>query len=48
LKFASLGSGSEGNALLISTASGTTRTTVMLDCGFTIRETERRMQRLGI
>jgi phosphoribosyl 1,2-cyclic phosphodiesterase len=46
LKFASLGSGSEGNALLISTASGTTRTTVMLDCGFGIRETERRLARL--
>jgi phosphoribosyl 1,2-cyclic phosphodiesterase len=48
LKFASLGSGSEGNALLISTASGTTRTTVMLDCGFPIRETERRLQRVGM
>lgn len=46
MKFASLGSGSEGNALLISTASGTTRTTVMLDCGFGIRETERRLARL--
>ena len=48
MKFASLGSGSEGNALLISTASGTTCTTVMLDCGFPIRETERRLQRLGL
>lgn len=48
MKFASLGSGSEGNALLISTASGTTRTTVMLDCGFPIRETERRLERLGM
>jgi len=48
LKFASLGSGSEGNSLLISAASGTTRTIVMLDCGFAIRETERRLQRLGV
>lgn len=48
MKFSSLGSGSEGNALLITTASGTTRTTVMLDCGFAIRETERRLQRLGM
>jgi phosphoribosyl 1,2-cyclic phosphodiesterase len=48
LKFASLGSGSEGNSLLISAASGATRTTVMLDCGFAIRETERRLQRLGV
>ncbi|MBC7502993.1 MAG: MBL fold metallo-hydrolase [Herminiimonas sp.] len=48
MKFASLGSGSEGNALLISTLSGTSRTTVMLDCGFSIREAERRMARLGM
>lgn len=48
MKFASLGSGSEGNALLISSKSGTTRTTVMVDCGFAIRETERRLQRLGM
>jgi phosphoribosyl 1,2-cyclic phosphodiesterase len=48
LKFASLGSGSEGNALLISAASGASRTTVMLDCGFALRETERRLQRCGM
>tara|TARA_R110001599_G_scaffold64023_3_gene178588 strand:- start:164008 stop:164784 length:777 start_codon:yes stop_codon:yes gene_type:complete len=48
LKFASLGSGSEGNALLISTQSGGTHTTVMLDCGFGIRETEQRLARLGM
>ena len=49
MKFASLGSGSEGNALLISTspASGG-GTTVMLDCGFGIRETERRLERLSL
>jgi phosphoribosyl 1,2-cyclic phosphodiesterase len=48
LKFASLGSGSEGNALLISASSGATTTTVMLDCGFGIRETERRLAKLGV
>lgn len=48
MKFASLGSGSEGNALLISTSSGTSQTTVMLDCGFAVRETERRLLRLGM
>ncbi|OWW21728.1 MBL fold metallo-hydrolase [Noviherbaspirillum denitrificans] len=48
MKFASLGSGSEGNALLISSTSGTTGTTVMLDCGFPIRETERRLQSKGM
>ncbi len=48
MKFASLGSGSEGNALLISTRSGLTCTTVMLDCGFAVRETERRLARLQL
>lgn len=48
MKFASLGSGSEGNALLIAATSGATRTCVMLDCGFGIRETERRLGRLGM
>ena len=48
MKFASLGSGSEGNSLLISTQSGTAQTTVMLDCGFGIRETERRLERLNM
>jgi len=33
---------------LISGASGSTRTTVMLDCGFALRETERRLSRLGV
>lgn len=48
MKFASLGSGSEGNSLLISSRSGTTQTTVMLDCGFAVRETERRLARLQL
>lgn len=48
MRFSSLGSGSDGNALLISAASGITRTTVMLDCGFGLRETERRLLRLGM
>ena len=48
MRFASLGSGSEGNALLISTSSGSTQTTVMLDCGFGLRETEARLARSGL
>jgi phosphoribosyl 1,2-cyclic phosphodiesterase len=48
VKFASLGSGSEGNALLISAASGATATTVMLDCGFGLREAERRLARFEV
>ncbi|MES2830875.1 MAG: MBL fold metallo-hydrolase [Pseudomonadota bacterium] len=48
MKFASLGSGSDGNALLISASTEVACTTVMLDCGFGIRETERRLARLGM
>ncbi|MGN7100152.1 MBL fold metallo-hydrolase [Ralstonia holmesii] len=47
LRFASLGSGSEGNALLVESASGATCTRILLDCGFGIRETVRRLERLG-
>jgi len=43
MRFASLGSGSRGNATLIEAGN----TLVMVDCGFSCRETERRMQRLG-
>lgn len=46
MKFASLGSGSSGNALLIKAASSTAM--VMLDCGFALRETERRLARMGV
>ncbi|NIO40833.1 MAG: MBL fold metallo-hydrolase, partial [Burkholderiales bacterium] len=44
LRFASLGSGSGGNATLIHSGS----TTVMLDCGFSVAETTRRLARLGM
>lgn len=43
-----MGSGSEGNALLISATSGMTNTIVMLDCGFGLREAESRLMRLGV
>jgi len=43
LQFASLGSGSKGNCTLIE-ADGTT---LLVDCGFSMRETERRLQRLS-
>lgn len=46
MRFASLGSGSEGNALLVD-SEGSTPTHVLLDCGFGIREMERRLARLG-
>lgn len=44
MRFASLGSGSEGNALVVSAGS----TCVLMDCGFGLRETERRLARLGL
>ena len=43
MRFASLGSGSKGNGTLLETADSC----LLVDCGFTIKETERRMQRLG-
>lgn len=44
MRFASLGSGSRGNCLLVE--SGTTR--ILIDAGFGPRETTRRLERLGI
>ncbi len=44
LRFASLGSGSKGNCLVAE--SGSTR--VLIDCGLTLRDTERRLARLGL
>ncbi|WP_354677425.1 MBL fold metallo-hydrolase [Cupriavidus plantarum] len=48
MRFAFLGSGSEGNSLLIESFDGTRATRVLLDCGFGIRETARRLERLGV
>lgn len=44
MRFACLGSGSKGNAWLVE--SGATR--ILLDCGFGVRETAMRLQRLGL
>ena len=44
MRFASLGSGSGGNALLIE--SGSTR--ILLDCGFGLSEVTARLDRLGV
>lgn len=43
MKFAYLGSGSRGNSALVEAGE----TCVMLDCGFSVKETERRLQILG-
>jgi len=44
MRFASLGSGSEGNALVVEV--GDTR--VLIDCGFRVRDTVARLMKLGL
>lgn len=44
MRFASLGSGSEGNALLVSAA----QTQVLMDCGFGLKDAIFRLARLGV
>lgn len=43
MRFASLGSGSRGNSTLVEWAAGT----LLIDCGFSVKETELRLDRLG-
>lgn len=42
MRFASLGSGSRGNSTLVEWASGA----LLIDCGFSVKETEQRLLRL--
>jgi phosphoribosyl 1,2-cyclic phosphodiesterase len=44
VRFASLGSGSEGNGLVVQAGS----TTIMIDCGFGVRDCATRLARLGL
>ncbi|MEE4622761.1 MBL fold metallo-hydrolase [Pseudomonas alliivorans] len=44
MRFAVLGSGSRGNGTLVASND----TYVLVDCGFSLRETERRLARLGV
>jgi phosphoribosyl 1,2-cyclic phosphodiesterase len=44
MRFASLGSGSEGNGLVVEVGG----TCVLIDCGFGLRGTARRLARLGL
>ena len=44
MRFASLGSGSQGNGLVVE--AGATR--VLVDCGFSTDDTERRLARIGL
>ncbi|MBT3197422.1 MAG: MBL fold metallo-hydrolase, partial [Gammaproteobacteria bacterium] len=43
MRFASIGSGSKGNGTLVECG----RTTLLVDCGFSLRQTELRLGRLG-
>ncbi|HSC76441.1 MAG TPA: MBL fold metallo-hydrolase, partial [Pseudomonadales bacterium] len=44
MRFASIGSGSRGNGTLVQAGD----TLLLVDCGFTLKETELRLLRLGI
>lgn len=44
MRFASLGSGSRGNATIVTHG----KTTLMIDCGFSAREAEKRLQQVKI
>src|SRR6478752_10164301 len=44
MRFASIGSGSEGNGLVVE--SGKTR--LLIDCGFGVRDTAARLARIGV
>lgn len=48
MRFCSLGSGSSGNATLIEASGGITTTRVLVDCGFSLRELERRLATRGL
>lgn len=48
MRFCSLGSGSAGNATLVEADSGTTTTRMLIDCGFSRRELQARLARVGL
>ena len=48
LRFASLASGSEGNCLVAQSLDLVGTTSVLIDCGLSLRDTERRLARLGL
>ncbi len=48
MRFASLGSGSEGNALLLECRDGDRVVRILVDCGFGLREARRRLESLGV
>jgi phosphoribosyl 1,2-cyclic phosphodiesterase len=48
MRFCSLGSGSGGNATLVEAGSGQDTRRLLIDCGFSLREIEARLGRIGL
>jgi len=48
LRFASLASGSGGNCLVVHVPDVAGGTHILIDCGLNLKETERRLARLGL
>ncbi len=48
IRFGSLGSGSSGNATLVEASCGITTTRLLIDCGFSLRELDTRLARIGL
>jgi phosphoribosyl 1,2-cyclic phosphodiesterase len=48
MRFCSLGSGSSGNATVVEARSGSSRSRVLIDAGFSLRELEARLGRAGL
>ena len=48
MRFCSLGSGSGGNATLVEARSGASASRLLIDCGFSLRELEWRLARIGL
>lgn len=48
MRFASLGSGSEGNGLLVECVDGDRSVRLLVDCGFGLREAQRRLEVFGL
>jgi len=48
MRFCSLGSGSGGNATLVEAGSGHDTRRLLIDCGFSLREIEARLVRIGL
>ncbi len=48
MRFCSLGSGSAGNATVVEAGRGPSRSRLLIDCGFSLRELEARLARIGL